>query len=239
MTGVGLVSLSVAFAGGLVSFASPCVLALVPGYLAFVSGVTVDRLDEHARKVVGPAVAFVAAFAVLFTLLGAGLGGISGALRAERRALEWVGGALLVLFGLLIVAGPRLRLMQRELRPIGWPGGGLGRLAGAAVTGLAFGIGWTPCIGPVLGSILTFAATRQSPWEGAALLFTYALGLGLPFIAASLALTRAVGAFRRLRRVMPILAGISAVGMVGMGVLVASGQMQVLTAFLSRFNRIG
>ena len=239
MTGLDPITLAIAFAGGVVSFASPCVLALVPGYLAFVSGVSVDRLEERPRAVLGPTLVFVGAFALLFTMLGAGLGGVSATLRTERRLLEWIGGALLIGFGLLVALGPRMGLLQRELRPLAWPVAGRGRLVGAGLAGLAFGIGWTPCIGPILGSILTFAAAGASPWGGALLLFTYALGLGVPFILTGLALGGAMRAFRRLRRIMPLLTAVAAIGMIGMGVLVATGQMHLLTAQLSQFNQVG
>lgn len=237
--GIEPIALAVAFAGGVVSFLSPCVLALVPGYLAFVSGVAVDRLDERPRAVLGPALAFVASFSVLFTLLGASLGGVSELLRVERRPLEWVGGSLLVLFGLITVLGPRLGVAQGSRRPLSRLAARRGGLGGAALTGLAFGIGWTPCIGPVLGSILTFAATGRSAWAGALLLFTYSLGMAVPFIATSLGARQAMRAFGRARRVVPTLTWVGAVGMVAMGVLVASGQMQVITSQMSRFNSFG
>ena len=232
------VALSVAFAGGLVSFLSPCVLALVPGYLAFVSGVSVGQLDERPRAVLVPTLAFVGAFATLFTLLGASLGGVSAALHEHRRVLELFGGGLLVLFGILIVAGPRLGVLQTERRPFPFVTGG-GRTGGAALAGLAFGIGWTPCIGPVLGGILSFAATGRSPWGGAALLFTYALGLGLPFIAASLGMRQVMQVFRRFRRAVSVATVLAALGMVAMGLLVATGQMQLITTRLSGFAQFG
>ncbi|MBI2684415.1 MAG: cytochrome c biogenesis protein CcdA [Actinobacteria bacterium] len=232
------VALAVAFAGGMVSFLSPCVLALVPGYLAFISGISVDRLDERPGAVLVPTLAFVAAFAALFTLLGASLGAVSTLLDEQRRPLEIAGGVMLIAFGLLIVAGPRLRLLQTERRPIPFSSA-RGRTGGAALAGLAFGIGWTPCIGPVLAAVLTYAATAQSAWGGAALLFTYALGLGVPFIVTSLATRQAMRTFRRFRRAVTVATAFGAVGMVAMGLLVASGKMQLITTQLGAFNRFG
>ena len=239
MSELGATAFAVAFAGGLVSFLSPCVLALVPGYLAFISGVSVERIARQRRAVVGPTLAFVAGFALVFTLLGAGIGGASATLKEERRPLELVGGALLIVLGLIVVLGPRLGLGQREWRPLAWARGRGGRLGGGALTGVVVAIGWTPCIGPILGGILTFAATGQSAAGGAALLLTYSIGLGVPFLAAALAFDQAVGVFRRVRSAGTALSVVSGVGLAAMGLLVASGQLAVITRELSRFNPFG
>ena len=239
MSELGATAFAVAFAGGMISFLSPCVLALVPGYLAFASGVSVDRLAERQRAVVLPTVAFVAGFAVIFTLLGAGVGGAGAALKAERRTLEIVGGIILVAMGLLVVLGPRLRLAQREWRPLAWTRGRRSRIGAGALTGIVFAIGWTPCIGPILGGILTFAATGQSPAGGAALLLTYSAGLGVPFLVTSMAFDRSMGAFRRVRRAGPAIAATAGAGLAAMGVLIASGQLAVITRELARFNQLG
>ena len=239
MSELGLTAFAVAFAGGVVSFLSPCVLALVPGYLAFLSGVSVDRIAHRRRAVVAPTAAFIGGFALVFTLLGAGIGGASATLKGERRTLELVGGALLIALGLLIVLGPRLGLGQREWTPLAWARGRGGRMGGGALTGIVFAIGWTPCIGPILGGILTFAATGQSPTGGAALLLVYSAGLGVPFLATSLAFDRAVGVFRRVRRAGVALSVASGAGLAAMGLLVATGQLAVITRELSRFNQFG
>ena len=239
MSELGFTAFAVAFAGGLVSFLSPCVLALVPGYLAFLSGVSVDRLGARRREVVGPTLVFVASFGLVFTLLGAGLGQASAALHAERRTLEIVAGVLLVLFGLLVVLGPRLGLLQRERRLFAPRRRDGARIAGAVLAGLAFAIAWTPCIGPVLGAILTYAATGQSAWGGAGLLLTYSLGLGVPFLITSLAFERVRRVLGRVRPAGPALVTLGALGLVAMGVLVASGRLALITQELSRFDRFG
>ncbi len=239
MSDLGATTFAVAFAGGLLSFISPCVLALVPGYLAFVSGVSVDNLARARRSVVAPTFAFIGGFALVFTLLGASIGGTSALLKGERRLLELTGGVILVMLGLIVVLGPRLGLAQREWRPLAWARGRGGRMSGGLLTGIVFAIGWTPCIGPILGGILTFAATGQSPAGGAALLLAYSAGLGVPFLVTSLAFDRATGLFRRVRRAGAMLSLASGAGLVAMGLLVASGQLAVITRELSRFNQFG
>jgi len=236
---LGVTAFAVAFTGGLVSFLSPCVLALVPGYLAFVSGVSVDAMARRRGVVVAPTLAFIGGFALVFTLLGAGIGGASGALKGERQALQLAGGALLVALGLIVVLGPRLGVAQREWRPLARARGRGGRIGGGLLTGVVFAIGWTPCIGPILGGILTFAATGQSPAGGAALLLAYSAGLGVPFLVTSLAFDRAIGAFRRVRRAGGALSLASGTGLAAMGLLIATGQMALITQELARFNQFG
>lgn len=239
MSELGITAIAVAFAGGVISFLSPCVLALVPGYLAFLSGVALDDLSRRRRAVIPPALAFILGFATVFTLLGAGIGGATSLLKDERRMLELVGGAMLMALGLIVLVGPRLGLAQREWRPLAWMRGRGGRIGGGVLTGVVFAIGWTPCIGPILGGILTVAATGQSPTGGALLLLVYSAGLGVPFLATSLAFDRMVGGLRRVRRAGPVLTTASAAGLALMGVLVASGQLAVITRELARFNQLG
>jgi cytochrome c-type biogenesis protein len=230
---------AVAFAGGALSFLSPCVLALVPGYLAFLSGVSVETMPGKRAAVEAPTAAFVLGFSLVFTLLGAGIGGASGVLRAERRTLELVGGALLIVLALVVLLGPRLGIAQREWRPLAWSRGRRGRIGGGLITGVVFAIGWTPCIGPILGAILTFAATGQSTGGGAALLLTYSAGLGVPFLATSLAAGRALGLLRRARRAGHVVSVTAGVGLAAMGILVATGQLALITTELARYNQFG
>lgn len=131
MSGLGITAIAVAFAGGVISFLSPCVLALVPGYLVFLSGVAVNDLSRRRRAVIPPALAFILGFATVFTLLGAGIGGATSLLKDERRTPELVGGALLIALGLIVLFGPRLGLAQGEWRPLAWMRGRGGRIGGA------------------------------------------------------------------------------------------------------------
>lgn len=224
-------SYPVAFAAGFVSFASPCVLALVPGYLTFISGVSFDELGSRTRDVMGPTLAFVVGFAAVFTLFGAGAGLIGLSLAQRQDTLNVVAGALLIAFGLAMIALPRLGLLQADRRLA------LARrpttLAGAGLVGAAFAVGWTPCIGPILGSILTYAAPTGSPGVGATLLFTYSLGLGVPFLLSGLFVTRTMTAFRWVRDRWAVVNASAATVFIAIGALVATGRFEVITQRLA------
>jgi cytochrome c-type biogenesis protein len=237
VAGITAVDFPVAFAAGFVSFASPCVLALVPGYLSFISGVSFDELGSRARHVLWPTGAFVLGFGLIFTLVGASAGLLGFALRQEGDLLNPLGGALLITMGLAMVALPRLGWLQGERRLH------LSRrpttLVGAGLAGGAFAIGWTPCIGPILGSILAYAAPRGSPALGASLLFVYSLGLGIPFLLSGLFLTQTMALFRHVRVRWTLVNTCSAAVVVALGVLVATGQLTILTQRLSSVGFTG
>jgi len=223
-----------AFAAGVVSFVSPCVLPLVPGYLSFVSGVAFDELGGRPRRVVGQTAWFVLGFGIMFALLGAGAAWFGNALLVHRRSLEVVAGAFIVLAG-LIYAGlplPGLVLGERRIQVRRTGRGPVTALA----AGVAFAIGWTPCIGPTLAAILTLAAGEGHAEQGAVLLLVYALGLGVPFLAFGLAFTRALGLARVLRRRWRLISVASGTLLVAFGVLLATGELVRLTASLSRFT---
>lgn len=226
-----MLSYPVAFAAGFVSFASPCVLAVVPGYLSFISGVSFDQLGSRTRDVMVPTAAFVAGFSLMFTAYGASAGLIGYSLTENQDALNLIAGILLIVMGIAMVALPALGLMQGEKRfatarrPT--------TLAGAALVGAAFAVGWTPCIGPILGSILTYAAPTGSPGLGASLLFTYSLGLGIPFLLSGLFITRTMTAFRWMRDRWRVVNATAALVFIIIGVLVATGRFEVITQQLS------
>jgi len=223
-----------AFAAGVVSFVSPCVLPLIPGYLSFVSGVGFDELGARPRRVVGQTAWFVLGFGIMFALLGAGAACFGNALLVHRRSLEVAAGAFIVVAG-LIYAGlplPTLLLAERRIKARRTGSGPVTAL----VAGLAFAIGWTPCIGPTLAAILTLAAGEGHAEQGAVLLLVYALGLGVPFLAFGLAFTRALGLARALRRHWRIVSVTSGTLLVAFGVLLATGELIRLTALLSRFT---
>lgn len=231
MEGISAISYAVAFTAGVISIGSPCVLALVPGYLSFISGVSFDQLGARTRDVLVPTVAFVTGFSLIFTAYGASAGLVGRSLAQDRDVLQVVAGALLVTMGIAMVLLPRLGLLQGG-RPLA-----LARrpttLAGAGLAGAAFAVAWTPCIGPVLGAILSIAAPTRSPALGATLLFVYALGLGIPFLLCALFLTRTLSALRQVRDHWGVVNGAAATIVVVTGLLVATGQFEVITQRLS------
>jgi cytochrome c-type biogenesis protein len=223
---------AVAFAAGFLSFTSPCVLPLVPGYLSYVSGVGVDELDAQPRHVTVTTAWFVAGFAAMFVALGAGAAWFGTVLIEHRRSLEIAAGIFVVFAG-LIFAGVRLPLtLIRELR-LPWPRRG-GSIT-PTLAGVAFAIGWTPCVGPTLAAILALSAGGASPAQGAVLLAVYALGLGVPFLVFGLLFTRAITLVRVLRRHWRVVNLASGLLLVGFGVLLATGELSQITSRLSRF----
>jgi cytochrome c-type biogenesis protein len=222
-----------AFAAGLVSFTSPCVFPLIPGYLSFVSGVGFDQLGAQPRRVAISTGAFVIGFGAMFVALGAGVGWFGNALLMNRRPLEIAAGSFIALAGLTYVGLPLPRFLLAERRVE--IRSERKTLLTASLSGVAFAIGWTPCIGPTLAAILALAAAG-SPEQGAILLAVYSLGLGLPFLAFGLVFTRALGLTRLLRRRWRLVSVTSGALLVAFGVLLATGALVRLTARLSQFT---
>lgn len=222
------VGLATAFAAGFVSFVSPCVMPLVPAYLSFVSGVGYGDLQQNTRRVTMATGFFVLGFTIVFSAYGAGVGWAGSLLNDYRRSLELLGGFLMILMGLALI-GFASRVFGREYG-LHWKPG-TASLWGALGTGAAFAIGWTPCIGPVLSAILTFAS-QSGPGQGAALLIAYSLGLGVPFLIAGLATSSTLSALGVFRRHGATVNRVGGVIMVGVGILLATGEMTRITAEL-------
>lgn len=219
------VAIAVSAAAGVVSFASPCVLPLVPGYLAFASGLSGARsADGRGRgTVLLASVLFVLGFAVFFTLLGGAFGGLGRALAEQRQLVGTLGGVLVIGMGLFLLGVLRPPVMDREARALSLVR--RGGLLGAFPLGLVFAAGWTPCIGPTLAAILTLTTAdgSASPGRGATLAFAYALGLGLPFILVGGLLDRGVGVLARVRRHSLRLERAGGAMLVLVGVLLVTG----------------
>ncbi len=217
---LGVAALFIALLGGVASFVSPCVLPLLPVYLAFVSGLSVEETQRGNRRVIWGTLAFVLGFSAVFVLLGAGFS-FAGGLVGNREVLRYVGGALLVILGAVLIGLTLPAFMQRDVRPFldKAPKGP----AGAFLVGVAFAFGWTPCVGPILGAILTMAAEQGDPVKGALLLFAYSLGMGIPFMLAGLFVGWALRAFARIRRHMRVIQIVSGAVLVVYGALLLAG----------------
>ena len=229
---VSLAAAGLALVAGFVSFLSPCVLPLLPVYLSYISGVSVGRLTTERWAVLRVTLAFVAGFTAVFVLLGAGAGGVGGELLHHRRALTIAAGVFLVLSGIVVMG-----LVHLPVNPPSWTPR-LRGVPGALLAGAAVCIAWTPCVGPVLGSILTFAGTGSAA-GGALLLFVYSLGLGVPFVAAAVAFDwvgRRLALVRRHYRIFQTVAGLV---LVAAGVLFVTGTFDELSRSLSGIGRIG
>lgn len=221
------VGLAVSVAAGAVSFASPCVLPLVPGYLAFASGLAGSAGRQGSagarRTVLLGSVLFVLGFAVFFTLLGGAFGGLGRLLAEQRQLVGALGGVLVLAMGLFLLGVLRPAVMEREARALSLVRNG--GLLGAFPLGVVFAAGWTPCIGPTLAAILTLTAVdgAASPARGATLAFAYAVGLGAPFIVIGALLDRGTGAVARLRRHSLRLERAGGAVLVVVGVLLVTG----------------
>jgi cytochrome c-type biogenesis protein len=221
-----------AFAVGFVSFISPCVLPLVPGYLSTISGVSITELRNDGRQTWGrillPSIIFCLSFTLVFVLLGMSASGIGRTLNDHRDTLDKVSGALIIALGVFFVATPFVPRLNKEWRPdvlIQRAGSG-----GPLVAGAAFAVAWTPCVGPTLGSILAAASTSSHVGHGGVLLAFYSAGLAVPFLLTAVAFNRASSAFRWLRDHYLVITAISGVILIAMGILIYTNEMTRLNA---------
>jgi cytochrome c-type biogenesis protein len=224
-----------AFAVGFVSFVSPCVLPLVPGYLSAVSGVSVTELRAGSHKlshVLWPAVVFCLSFTLMFVALGMTATGLGSTLRDSKATLDKVAGILIIVMGVFFLLTPFVARLNREWRP-----DALIRRAGAGgpiIAGLAFAVAWTPCVGPTLASILAAASTSDTVGHGGVLLAFYSLGLAVPFLATALAFDRATTAFRWIRDRYLLVTAVSGCVLILMGVLILTGELTQLNVQAQR-----
>jgi cytochrome c-type biogenesis protein len=232
------VSLAAAFLAGLFSFASPCVLPIVPGYLSFISGVNVARFKEGGapadlvRRVALTSLAFVLGFSTVFVALGAAATLVGALLQEHKRVLGMVGGVVIIVLGLHTAGVFKIGWLLSEKRasvqakPLG--------LLGAYVVGLAFAFGWTPCIGPILGAILLYASQQETVTQGVVLLAAYSAGLGLPFLLSALAVNwffKASGGLRRSMRAVEVVSGAL---LVGVGLLLVTDRLTLIAQYVTK-----
>jgi cytochrome c-type biogenesis protein len=224
----------VAFLGGILSFLSPCVLPLVPSYLGFITGFTLEEMGNRRKLALIHAVLFVAGFSIIFVVLGASATAVGSAFRASKELIQRGGGILIIAFGLYCLGVIKLGFLTREKRfhleekPLGY--------LGSVLVGMAFGAGWSPCIGPILGGILSLAATETDLSRGIGLLVAYSAGLAVPFLIAAIAVEQFLDWFQRFRRYLHWVQRVSGVLLVVVGLLIATGQFTRLAAYLQKLT---
>jgi cytochrome c-type biogenesis protein len=223
-----------AFAVGFVSFISPCVLPLVPGYLSAISGISFAEIAEGKQKakVLGPAIIFCISFTVMFVALGMGATGLGSWLGEHRVTLRHISGVVIALMGVLFIAMLFVPRLNREWRPEAL----LQRAAtgGPVIAGLAFAVAWLPCTGPTLAAILTAAGNQDTVAKGGVLLAFYSAGLAIPFILSAVAFARVTGIFRFFRNHYTAITAVSGVILVVMGVLLYTDQLSQFNSFLQK-----
>jgi cytochrome c-type biogenesis protein len=222
---------AVAFLAGLLSFLSPCVLPVVPSYLSYVTGISgAAELQQRRHLALLHAALFVIGFTLIFVALGATATALGRLLNTYQQWLERIGGALILLFGLYCVGALRIGFLSREVRfdlgdkPLGF--------LGSVLAGMAFGAGWTPCIGPILGSILLYTSSRADFGQGLVLLLAYSLGLAIPFLVAAWALEWFLGWMQRFRKYVGWVERIAGVLLIAFGLLLMTGTFTLLSGWL-------
>lgn len=228
-----------AFLAGVVSFLSPCVLPLVPGYLAIISGASLEELkagpdQRMMRKAFFHSICFILGFSVVFIFLGATASWIGGVIKLAL--VTRLAGLAVIVFGLHMTGLIKISLLYRDTRVQDTknPASPLGSF----LMGFAFAFGWTPCLGPILGAILAIAATHEGVWQGVALLSVYAAGLAIPFLLTTLGLGQFLKFYARFRKHLHTLEVVSGVLLIALGVLLATNQFTRLSGYLSFLNRL-
>ena len=234
------ISLFAAFTAGLLSFVSPCVLPLVPSYLSYITGLSLEQLadvterQKFRKSIILNSLLFIAGFSAVFVAFGASASLIGQVLFVYQDYIRRIGGVLIVIFGLYLLGVLNLRFLQVEKRlhfssrPAGY--------LGSFLIGVAFAAGWTPCVGPVLGTILLYASTTDALTDGVALLTSYSLGLGLPLFATALGVDRFLDYFKQVRSYLWSVSAISGVFLVVVGVMIYANSLTLITSFLERYG---
>ncbi len=234
------ISFFAAFSAGLLSFVSPCVLPLVPSYISYITGLSVEQLTDAAERsrfrkaIIINSLLFIAGFSVVFVAFGASASLIGQMLIAYQEHLRRFGGILVVIFGLYLLGILNLNFLKTEKRfhfrnrPAGY--------LGSFLIGVAFAAGWTPCVGPVLGTILLYASTTDALTDGVTLLTCYSLGLGLPLFLTALGVDRFLAYFKEVRAYLWGVSAVSGVLLVVVGVMIYANSLTMITSFLERYG---
>lgn len=232
--GVAEVSLLAAFVAGIVSFLSPCILPLIPGYISVITNLSYDELTgtngtRNNYKILLQSFIFVLGFSFIFIILGASASYLGSFIKENRILLLQISGAAILLFGIFIMEILPIKQLYRERR-FNIDGKGLGSI-GTFLLGAAFGFGWTPCVGPILASILLYAGTSEGLSKGAMLLFVYSLGLGLPFIVAGLAFTKALNTFNWIKKNYFLYKYVVGITLIAVGILMITNNLFYLNIY--------
>ncbi|HJU06851.1 MAG TPA: cytochrome c biogenesis protein CcdA [Nitrospiraceae bacterium] len=234
------ISLFAAFGAGLLSFVSPCVLPLVPSYISYITGLSLERLMDQAERqrfrktIVVNSLLFIAGFSCVFIAFGASASLIGQVLITYQEHIRKIGGILIIIFGLYLLGVLNIGFLSTEKRlhfgnrPAGY--------IGSFLIGVAFAAGWTPCVGPVLGTILLYASTTDSLLNGVTLLASYSLGLGLPLFATALGVDRFLSYFKQVRSYLWGVSTVSGVFLVVVGVMIYANSLTMITSFLERYG---
>lgn len=237
---INQISLIAAFSAGLLSFVSPCVLPLVPSYISYITGLSVEQLTDASERskfkkaIIVNALIFIAGFSAVFIAFGASASLIGQMLITYQDHIRRIGGLLIVIFGLYLLGILNINFLKMEHRfqfrnrPVGY--------LGSFLIGVAFAAGWTPCVGPVLGTILLYAGTTDSLWSGVMLLTSYSLGLGLPLFLTALGVDRFLAYFKQARAYLWGVSTVSGVLLVVVGVMIYANSLTMITSFLERYG---
>ena len=225
------IGIAVALLAGILSFLSPCVLPLVPSYLGFVTGMNASEMTDRRRVAMIQATLFVLGFTTIFLLLGAGATALGAALAAHKSMVGRIGGVLIIFFGIVTMGVIKIPALQMDARvhlqekPLG--------VLGAYLVGMAFGAGWTPCLGPVLGGILSLASTPDTLGRGMVLLGAYSAGLAIPFLVAAWTVESFFDWFQNFRKYLPWVQRVSGALLVIVGILLVTGKFTELAGYLN------
>lgn len=228
------VGIAIAFTAGLLSFLSPCVLPLIPSYVTFITGLSLDDVQRARRAALTHSLLFILGFTLIFLALGATATALGQLLSYQRVWISRIGGVLIIVFGLYMLGAFDIAFFSRERRvhiadkPVGY--------LGTLLVGIAFGAGWTPCIGPILGSILTYAASSADLSRGMWLLLAYSMGLAVPFLLSALAVERFLDFFTRMKRQMVWISRIAGVLMIIVGILMVTNYFTILATYLQQLT---
>ncbi len=226
--------IGISFTAGVLSFLSPCVLPLIPSYVSFITGLSLDDVQRSRRVTLVHSLLFIAGFTIVFLLLGATATALGRVFLRHRDWVGRIGGVLVIVLGLYLLGVFNIGAFARERRvhitnkPLGY--------LGTLLVGMAFAAGWTPCIGPILGGVLTYTASAADFNRGLVLLLAYSLGLAVPFLLAALMIDRFMELFQRYRGALIWMSRVSGALLIAVGLLMLTGSMTVLSAWLQRFT---